>query len=192
MLVLREVMNPAYGLFHEDEESHLIWFSDSLVRRREGRRTKMLPPLDTCITYGHTSPIIPSPSHLSLPSLPSLSSLPSPSPSHLSLPSFHPPSAPLPSPPPPRLPLIWGTTCPPTPWWGCCAGWPSTTTWWLTSPSLWRSTRCCWGGEATVGLSVQPGHSVWGLLQCGVVWRLGAVEHLKQGKSLEQSTCPVV
>ena len=31
MLALREVMNPAYGLFHEDEESHLIWFSDSLV-----------------------------------------------------------------------------------------------------------------------------------------------------------------
>ena len=36
MLVLHEVMNPAYGLFQEDEESHLIWFSDSLVRKGRG------------------------------------------------------------------------------------------------------------------------------------------------------------
>ena len=31
MLVIQELMNPQYGLFVEDEESHMIWFSDSLA-----------------------------------------------------------------------------------------------------------------------------------------------------------------
>ena len=49
MLVLREVMNPAYGLFHEDEESHLIWFSDSLVRRGARGKTLTLLSIHTYI-----------------------------------------------------------------------------------------------------------------------------------------------
>ena len=32
MLVLKEILNPVYGLFREDDESHLVWFNESLVR----------------------------------------------------------------------------------------------------------------------------------------------------------------
>ena len=62
----------------------------------------------------------------------------------------------LPSPPLPRLPLMWVMTSPPTTWWACSVDWPSTTTWWWTSPSPWHCTRCCWGGENHPPLSFPP------------------------------------
>ena len=56
MLVLREVMNPAYGLFHEDEESHLIWFSDSLVRRGDRVRIYKILTLSAYVLATYVPP----------------------------------------------------------------------------------------------------------------------------------------
>ena len=30
MLLLRDILNPQFGMFHEDEESKLVWFSDEV------------------------------------------------------------------------------------------------------------------------------------------------------------------
>ena len=30
MLLLRDMLNPEFGMFQEDEESHFIWFSDEV------------------------------------------------------------------------------------------------------------------------------------------------------------------
>ena len=31
MLLIKELLNPMFGMFYEDEESHLIWFRDQVI-----------------------------------------------------------------------------------------------------------------------------------------------------------------